>query len=302
MNHDSLARTILDDQIDVLFDLDGHAGKRMGMYSRRPAPLQCTWMGYVGTTGLTSMDYLVADRWQVPAASEAHYMEKIIRMPDGYVCFPPPSDSVGITPLPMLQNRYVTFGSMNQPAKANLQVLHSWARILRRVPKSRLRLQYKGYDCSSIIARIRNVFREYSIEEERLEFIGKSSGLEMLTGYRSIDIALDTFPYSGGITTCEALWMGVPVVTFPGDTFASRHATSHLSNVGASELIARDLEAYEALAIELANSSPRLELLRGHLRAQMLASPLCDGKRFAWNWTSMLQRMSEDSVQYKKRD
>ncbi len=296
MSHDSLARTILEDQIDVLFDLDGHAGRRMGMYSRRPATIQCTWMGYVGTTGLTSVDYLVADRWQIPANSDAYYLEKVIRMPDGYVCFPPPADSVGISPLPMLQNRYVTFGSMNQPAKANLQVLHSWARILRGVPKSRLRLQYKGYDCSSIITRIRNVFREYSIDEGRLEFVGKSSGLEMLTGYQSIDIALDTFPYSGGITTCEALWMGVPVVTFPGDTFASRHATSHLNNVGMSELIATDLEAYEALAIDLANSSQRLELWRGCLRAQMLASPLCDGELFARGWTNMIQRMSQDSV------
>ncbi len=296
MSHDTLARTILEDQIDVLFDLDGHAGRRMGMYSRRPAPIQCTWMGYVGTTGLASMDYLVADRWQIPATSEAYYLEKVIRMPDGYVCFPPPADSEGISPLPMLQNGYVTFGSMNQPAKANLQVLHSWARILRGVPKSRLRLQYKGYDCSSIIARIRNVFREYSIDEERLEFVGKSSGLEMLTGYQSIDIALDTFPYSGGITTCEALWMGVPVVTLPGDTFASRHATSHLSNVGMSELIATNLDAYEALAIDLANSSQRLELWRDRLRAQMLASPLCDGERFARGWTNMIQRMSRDSV------
>ena len=293
MSHDSLARTLREDQIDVLFDLDGHAGRRMGMYSRRPAPIQCTWMGYVGTTGLTCIDYLIADRWQIPASSDAYYSEQVLRMPDGYVCFPPPTDSVGITPTPMLQNRYVTFGSMNQPAKANLQVLHSWARILRSVPRSRLRLQYKGYDCSWIVARIRNVFREYSIEEERLEFVGKSTGLEMLTGYRSIDIALDTFPYSGGITTCEALWMGVPVVTFPGDTFASRHATSHLSNVGLSELIAKDLDAYEALAIALANSSQRLVQLRSCLRSQLLASPLCDGELFARGWTGMVQRMCE---------
>ncbi len=297
MSHDSLARTILEDHIDVLFDLDGHAGRRMGLYSRRPAQIQCTWMGYVGTTGLTSMDYLVADRWQIPATSDAYYLEKVIRMPDGYVCFPPPTDSVAITPLPMLRNRHVTFGSMNQPAKANLQVLHSWARILRGVPKSRLRLQYKGYDCISIASRIRNVFREYSIDEERLEFVGKSTGFEMLSGYRSIDIALDTFPYSGGITTCEALWMGVPVVTFSGDTFASRHATSHLSNIGMDELIAKDRDAYETLAIELANSSQRLELWRGCLRDQMLASPLCDGKLFARNWTNMVQKMCEDSVQ-----
>ena len=293
MSHDSLARIIRDDQIDVLFDLDGHAGKRMGMYSRRPAPIQCSWMGYVGTTGLTCMDYLVADKWQIPATSDAYYSEQVLHMPNGYVCFPPPTDPVGITPLPMLQNGYVTFGSMNQPAKANLHVLHSWARILQAVPRSRLRLQYKGYDCSTIVSRITNVFREYSIDEERLEFIGKSSGLEMLMGYQSIDIALDTFPYSGGITTCEALWMGVPVITFPGETFASRHATSHLSNVGVSELIAEDLDAYEALAISLANSSNHLDSMRKSLRAQMLASSLCDGELFARDWTNMIQRMCE---------
>ena len=115
----------------------------------------------------------------------------------------------------------------------------------------------------------------------------------MLMGYQSIDIALDTFPYSGGITTCEALWMGVPVITFPGETFASRHATSHLSNVGVSELIAEDLDAYEALAISLANSSNHLDSMRKSLRAQMLASPLCDGELFARDWTNMIQRMCE---------
>jgi predicted O-linked N-acetylglucosamine transferase (SPINDLY family) len=285
-----LAEQIRADRIDVLFDLAGHtAHNRLLVFARKPAPIQVTWAGYVGTTGLKAMDYLLADRYQVPPGAERHYQERVLRMPDGYVCYDPPPYASPVAPLPALDRGHVTFGCFNNPAKITPQAIAVWARILRRLPGARLLLKFKGWDDIGVARRFAEMFAAQAIAPARLEFRGYAPHAELLAEYNGIDLALDPFPYSGGLTTCEALWMGVPVVTCPLETFASRHSLSHLSAVGLTETVASDLDEYADLAVSLAGDLPRLAGLRSRLRERMAASPLCDGKRFAADLSSLLQ-------------
>jgi len=183
----------------------------------------------------------------------------------------------------------VTFASFNNPAKITPQVVACWARILHRVPHARLILKYRGLDSASIQGRLRRLFVGEGIAADRVELLGWSSHVELLGLYNQVDIALDPFPFSGSATTCDALWMGVPVVTCPGETFASRHGLSHLSNVGLTETIAGNFDEYVELAVELAGDLPRLAALRAGLRDRMARSPLCDAKRFAVNLIALLR-------------
>jgi predicted O-linked N-acetylglucosamine transferase (SPINDLY family) len=212
-------------------------------------------------------------------------------MPDGYVCFAPAAYAPPVGPLPAMAAGRVTFGSFNNPAKINPQVVALWARILHRRPGSRLIVKYFGLEDVGTAARFRQRFTDCGLGDEQVELSGGASHEELLASYNRIDVALDTFPYSGGLTTCEALWMGVPVVTWPGETFASRHSLSHLSTVGLTETIARDPDHYVELAVSLADDLPRLAALRASLRDRMAHSPLCDGKRFAENLIGELRRL-----------
>jgi predicted O-linked N-acetylglucosamine transferase (SPINDLY family) len=209
-------------------------------------------------------------------------------MPDGYICYDPPAYAPTVTPLPATQRGYVTFGCFNNPAKITPHVIDVWARIFRRLPEARLVLKFKGWNDVGLTRRIAETFVAHAIDARRVEFLGHSPHAELLAEYGRIDLALDPFPYSGGLTTCEALWMGVPVITCPFETFASRHSLSHLANVGLKETIAHDLDEYVELAVSWGSDLPRLAALRERLREQMAASPLCDGKRFAANLTRLL--------------
>jgi predicted O-linked N-acetylglucosamine transferase (SPINDLY family) len=305
MGDEPLAEQIRADRIDILFDLAGHtAENRLLVFARKPAPIQITWAGYVGTTGLEAMDYLLADRWEVPPEAEPYYAERVLRMPDGYVCYDPPAYAPRVGPLPAGgtgAHPGVTFGSFNHPLKFTPRVVACWARILHRLPQARLVLKYRGLDDPDAQARLWKLFAGEGIAARRVELSGGCSHDEFLGWYNRIDIALDPFPYGGGLTTCEALWMGVPVVTCPGETFASRHSLSHLSNVGLKETIARDLDEYVALAVSLAEDLPRLAALRAGLRERMARSPLCDGKRFAANLAELLRRVWREWVESRAR-
>jgi predicted O-linked N-acetylglucosamine transferase (SPINDLY family) len=290
MADEQLAVQIRADGIDVLFDLAGHTQhNRLLVFARRPAPIQCTWMGYVGTTGLSAIDYLLADRYHVPPEAEPYYCERVLRMPDGYVCYDPPQAAPPVGPLPASQSGGVTFGSVNNPAKIAPGVIDAWSEILRRVPDSRLLLKYRGMPSPTIAGRLGKLFAERGVGPERLQLLDWSPPVETLACYGQIDVGLDTFPYSGGLTTCEALWMGVPVITWPGQTFASRHALSHLSNVGLTETIAGSRGEYVERAVRLAGDLPRLAGIRARLREQVAHSPLCDGPRFARHFAAMLR-------------
>jgi predicted O-linked N-acetylglucosamine transferase (SPINDLY family) len=283
---------IREDQVDVLFDLAGHTARnRLPVFARRSAPIQVTWLGYEGTTGLGAMDYILADRHAIPACAEPWYREQVLRMPDGYVCYEPPKLAPDLGRLPALENGFIRFGSFNNPAKISAMVLEVWATILARVPDSRLMLQYRGLGASSVQNRYAEAFAGNGIDPARLEFAPRSDYAGYLAAYGKIDLALDPFPFAGGITTCDALWMGVPVVTCPGETFASRHGLSHMSNVGLAETIARDLDEYVDIAVCLASHLERLAEIRAGLRPQMAASPLCDGKRFATNLIAIVREV-----------
>jgi predicted O-linked N-acetylglucosamine transferase (SPINDLY family) len=285
-----LAEQVRTDQIDVLFDLAGHtASNRLLTFARKPAPIQITWAGYEGTTGLEAMDYLLADRWEIPAGAEPFYRERVLRLPHGFVCYDPPADAPQVGPLPALECGHVTFGSFNNPAKLSPPILAAWSAVLRRVPGSRLVLKYKGLDEPLRADRLRAIFAQHATDPQRLELLGSSPRAEWLSEFRRIDLALDSYPFSGGATTCETLWMGVPVITCPGQTFASRHTLSHLSNVGLAETVAGDLHAYVDRAATLAQDLPRLAEIRAGLRQQVAHSPLCDGARFADDLLAVLR-------------
>lgn len=251
--------------------------------------MQITWIGYEGTTGLAAMDYLLADRHVVPGGTEHLYRETILRMPAGYVCYDPPSNAPAAGSLPSLEKQYVTFASFNNLAKISPHVVAVWSKIMHRVPGSRLLLRYKGLGDDTVKRRYINLFAGSGISANRVDLLPSTSYAEYLATFQEVDIALDPFPFSGSTTTCEALWMGVPVITLPGETFASRHSLSHLSTICLTETVAGNLEEYVELAAALAHDASRLAAMRASLRERMAASPLCDGRRFAENLLAILR-------------
>jgi predicted O-linked N-acetylglucosamine transferase (SPINDLY family) len=282
VSDEALAHQIRDDQIDVLFDLAGHtADNRLLVFARKPAPIQITWIAYAGTTGMEAMDYIIADARVIPPGSEAHYRERVMRLAGGYVCHDPPEDSPAVGPLPAAMAGHVTFGSFNNPLKISTQAASVWAAVLRRVPGARLVIKYFGLADEATRRRIREMLVRQRADAERIDLLGEGAHGELLAAYNTVDIGLDPLPYTGGLTTCEALWMGVPVITCPGGTFAGRHSASHLAGVGLGEWIAADLDQYVELAVKWASDLERLAELRAGLRGRMLRSPLCDGKRLA---------------------
>ena len=288
-----LAEQIRADQIDVLFDLMGHTGQRLLTFARRPAPLQVSWLGYASTTGMEAIDCLLADRFHVQAGEERHFSEQVLRMPDAYACYQPPAEASEVGPLPALAEGRVTFGCFNNPAKYTPAILAAWGDILRRAPGSQLLLKAGGQDQPEAQARLFEFFGGRGIEPQRLVLEGWSPLRELLATYNRVDLALDTQPYSGGLTTCEALWMGVPVVTFPGQSLASRHSTSYLANAGCEAFIAADLQAYIDLATSWAGRLPALAEVRRGLRQQLRESPVCDARRFAHDLLAVLKQEVE---------
>jgi predicted O-linked N-acetylglucosamine transferase (SPINDLY family) len=283
-----LATQIRDDRIDILVDLMGHTGDRLPVFARKAAPVQMTWLGYVGTTGVAAIDFLLADRYHVAEGEESNYVETVLRMPNGYACYSPPADAPIPSRLPALATGQVTFGSFNNPAKYSAGTLDSWAEMLSRVSGSRLLLKYKGLQDAALQSRLRQEFSRRGVDPERILLEGKSPHSELLAKYSRVDLALDTQPYSGGLTTCEALWMGVPVITYAGKTFAGRHSTSHLMNAGYGQFVAKDRESFVSLAVEWANRLDELAIIRSQMRDQVRKSPLCDGPRFARDFLNLL--------------
>lgn len=295
LSDEKLYQQICGDQIDILFDLAGHtAQNRLMVFARRAAPVQISWAGYVGTTGVSTMDFLLADKYHVPFGVEDYYSERILRMPNGYVTYCPLDDQIPVAPLPAGSKGHVTFAAMCNPAKVNPGVLALWSRVLAEVPDSRLLLCYAGWPDQANRERVlRGLGRE--IDESRVEFdyrIGTAAILEL---YGQVDIALDTFPYSGGLTTVEALWMGVPTITWPGERFEGRHSLSHMSNVGLGEWVADSQDDYVAKAVALSSDLSRLDELRAGLRTRMAASPLCDGAQFARDFEQLMRQAWNES-------
>jgi predicted O-linked N-acetylglucosamine transferase (SPINDLY family) len=278
--------------VDVLIDLAGHTGRdRLAVFAMRAAPLQGTWAGYVGTTGLSTMDFLIADAVQVPAGEDACYVERVVRLPGSYVTYSPPAGSAPLVAPPCVATGAITFGCFNRPAKLNAPLIALWARILDGVPDSRLLLRYAGLDGGTTRRTVEAWLDAAGLARERVLFEGGGTPRAMRDAYARVDVALDTQPYSGGVTTLEAVWMGVPVVTWRGASFAGRHGATHLHAMGLDSLIADDPDGYVARAIALARDRTRLAALRASLREHLAASPLCDPGRFADHFAAALRAL-----------
>jgi len=293
MNSFMLADQIRRDQVDVLFDLNGHTeNNRLRMFCERPAKVQISWAGYVGTTGLEAFDYLLTDSQHTPPDVEAHYCEKMLRMPADYICYEAPDYAPDPGPLPLITNGYPTFGCLNTPAKISAPTIQLWSRLMHRHENSRLILKYKGMDDASVKIRILGQFSMHGIESSRIELVGHSDHADHLAWYRKIDVCLDPLTYSSGLTACESLWMGVPLVTLPGKTFASRHAMSHLNNAGIKWSIAEDHDSYLQIVDLLISDPAGLDDFRQTLRQQLVGSPLCDLDTYARNFLEVVSSVA----------
>ncbi|MCE9620007.1 MAG: tetratricopeptide repeat protein [Planctomycetes bacterium] len=291
---EKLAGLIRADAIDILVDLSGHTPlHRLRTFALKPAPVQATWLGYPNTTGLRSMDYRITDAFADPVGmTEALHTEKLIRLPESFSCFLPPETSPPVGPLPALKSGSVTFGSFNNFAKITPQVIETWANILLRLPTARLVLKYRGVGEPAMQAMAHQVFARHGVSAERVQMLDKdASQMAHMERYNSIDIGLDPFPYNGSTTTCDALWMGVPVVTLAGRSHVARVGVSQMSNLGLLELIARDRDHYVELAVGLAGDLERLKSLRAGLRERMKASSLMNPERLTRHLERAYQEM-----------
>ncbi|MHB1239678.1 MAG: O-linked N-acetylglucosamine transferase family protein [Gammaproteobacteria bacterium] len=274
---------IRQDRIDILVDLSGHtAENRLPVFTYRPAPVQITYLGYPGTTGLSSMDYRLTDALadEVGIAEQWH-TEELLRLPKGFLCYHPSPEAPEIGALPSSISRHVTFGSFNNLAKINPDVVSVWAEILRSVPESRLMIKNASMSDRATRDRYHMLFATHGIANERVDLCSRSSDImQHLQFYNRIDIALDTFPYNGATTTCEALWMGVPIVTLAGKTHAGRVGVSLLSQVGLFDYVGADRESYVGIATRLCENPDQLYDLRRTLRDRMRVSSLCDADDF----------------------
>jgi len=282
MSDEALADRIIQDRIDILVDLSGHtAGSRLSVFARRPALVQLTWGGMVGSSGLAEIDGIIADSVQIPDALAGQYVEPVIHLHPDYACFAPPAYAPAVASLPALTNGFVTFGSLNNILKISDQTIELWAEILSTIAGSKLLMRGPGFDHAPTIDRLTRTFKACGAPDDCLIFEGPVHAQSFLATYGRIDIALDPLSYSGGLTTMEALWMGVPVLTLPGRRFTSRHSASHLSTIGLDDWVCDSREDYVARAFARAVDLAGLSALRANLRPRMQASPLCDGTRMA---------------------
>lgn len=283
LDDETALQMILSDRIDIMVDLAGHSSEnRLTLFALRVAPVQVSWIGYPDTTGLPDMDYRLTDpKADPPGMTEHLHTEELIRLPDSFLCYRPGSDFPDVNALPLFQNRFVTFGSFSNFIKVTPDTIDLWARILAAVPDSRLVLRSRGMTEIRFRKDILPIFERHSVTRERITILGHArSVIDNLQDYHQLDIALDTFPYHGTTTTCESLYMGVPVVTLAGRSHVSRVGCSLLHSVRLQELVADSPEQYYSIAVNLANSPELLQMLRNSLRTRLLASPLADNVTF----------------------
>ena len=277
-----LVQLIRDDAIDILVDLSGHCpGHRLRAFAYRAAPVQMTWLDYSNTTGLATMDHFVGDFLQTPTGTSQRYTEELLRLPDVRLAYRPPPNLPDVTPPPSLRKGYVTFGCVSRLSKLNPRSIATWCEVLRAVPDSRLVLKGTAYASNEVREDVARRFANHGIESDRLDLRGPSPESQMMAEYGDIDIALDPFPYNGSTATCDALVMGVPVVTLASEALVGRAGLMFLASCGLQEWIAHDAAGYVRIAVDAARDPARLGELRSGLRARFLSSPVCDSRRFA---------------------
>ena len=290
----AVAEQVRQDGIDILVDLAGHtAENRLLVFAHKPAPVQVTWLGYPDTTGMPVIDYRFTDDIaDPPGKSEKYHSETLIRLPDGFLCYGPPENAPDVSGLPARKNGWITFGSFNNLPKINPGVIGLWSRLMHQVADSRLLLKSKQFADEHVRQRFLDLFCSCGIGAERVTLLPRvASTAGHLAVYHQVDIGLDPFPYNGTTTTCEALWMGVPVITLRGDRHAGRVGASILTRLGLAEMVAPNEAAYVQIGMELAASMSVLENLRAGLRARIQTSALCDGRSFARTIENTFQQL-----------
>lgn len=292
MSDEKVSKQIRSDDIDILLDLSGHSSmNRLPLFAWKAAPVQASWLGYFATTGLPAIDYFIADPWSIPKGNEDQFTETVWNLPETRFCFTAPDTDIGVSALPALNNGYVTFGCFNNLSKMTDQVVALWARIMHDTPGSRLFLKSIQLGGEKVCKEVVERFAVHGIAEDRLQMEGFTSRADYLAAYHRVDIALDPFPYTGGATTAESLWMGVPVFTLTGERLIGRQGTGLMMNAGLHDWVATNEDDYLQGVIRHASDLARLSALRAGLRAQVLASPLFDAKRLVHHFEEALRGM-----------
>lgn len=296
--HDSALR-IAQDNLQVLFDLDGHIHQKTPyILSFRPAPIQIAWIGYPNTSGLPEIDYRITDNITDPAGiADDYHTETLIRLEKNFSAYTPPRKNIALAGLPYDRNNYITFGSFNECIKLNKEVVDCWSKILNDVPKSKLLLKLRNIEQESMRAVIVGAFESNGISSDRLILRGRAlDQADHFRQYNDMDIALDTFPFNGATTTCEALWMSVPVITLKGESHVARVGASQLFHVGHPELVGKSSEEYISIASNLAHDLSRLRELRSNIRNEFLNSPQTDGKALTLNIEDTLKELIGEKI------
>lgn len=294
INDQALVELMRSHKLDILIDLSGHSqGNRLAVLSRRVAPVQINWLGYPHSTGIEAMDYRIVDKTTDPEPlADKLSNEKLIRLKSGFLCYKGDAEVPYNKSPPHLENGYITFGSFNNLAKVNDCVIELWAQILISIPSSRIIIKANQLTEKSNRSRIHAKFDELGVSTKRVELMTRvPDSIDHLSVYNRIDVALDTFPYNGTTTTCEALWMGVPTITFLGDRHASRVSASILKHAELNQFVADDLASYKKLAIALAENPEPLVSLRPIMREQLNLSSLCNAEQFTANFETALSQL-----------
>lgn len=292
LSDEAAARLIHADGVHALIDLSGHTRhNRLPVLAWKPAPLQISWLGYFATTGMAEVDYFIADRTGVPDAARQQFTEAIYYLPDTRLCFTPPQSALPVSLLPARGNGHVTLGCFQSLPKVGDEVLSTWGKILAAIPTARLRMQCPQLGEAAQVTRLIERLQAQGIDPARVSMHGMMPREAYLSAHAEVDFILDTFPYPGGTTTCEALWMGVPTLTLAGDSLLARQGASLLTAAGLESWVTSSTEEYIAKAIALANDAIKLADLRAILRAQTLSSALFDAPRFAQHFAAALECM-----------
>jgi len=299
LSDDAVCKVIQKDRIHILVDLAGHTtNSSIGVFAMKPAPVQVSYLGYPGTTGLPQIDYRITDQWADPPGAGKYYTEKLVRMPNCFLCYQPDPQAPQVNELPAKRRGWISFGSFNRIPKLNDNILLIWANVLKGLDKSRLFLKTKTFNDSEIQKRIKRFFENEGIETNRLILMGHSLTREQhFQMYNQMDIALDPYPYHGTTTTCEALWMGVPVITLEGQAHVSRASVSILNSIGLQDCIAKTPEDYIDKAIQMGRDLSFLSMIRQRLRSIVRSSALCQlpnyvydlEQKYQWMWNAYSQ-------------
>jgi len=300
----AVAHLIHDDRIDILIDLAGHTeNNRLPVFAYKPAPVQMTYLGYPDTTGLDTVDYRITDGWADPPGTTEHlHSEELLRLENGFLCFSPPTESPPVSSLPALERGYITFGSFNVQTKITPVMLDAWANIMSRLPTARLLIKNRQLSEPAMQEYLLAELAGRGIAGERVALLGTTSKERHMATYGEVDIALDSYPYNGTTTTCDTLWMGIPVITLAGSTHVSRVGASLLARVGLDDLVCPDTESYVTKAVALSGDPAWLAETRRSLRSRMQASSLCDAAAFIGEYEDLLRSAWRQWCEHRSSD